>query len=88
MTRNNKNYRWCTSWNYGNGVWGFQCNDVHGDLKDKQGNKSSICFSSPDTNAIIYSSYLMTTSEEESNKEEEKCEGDSQDNDIISLSRF
>ena len=52
-----------------------------------QGKKPSIIFYNPDTNAVIYFSYLMTTSKD-STKEEEKGGDDSHINDFISLSRF
>ena len=44
-------------------------------------------FFNPATNAVIYCSCLMTISEE-STEEEAKGGDDSQNNDIISLSRF
>ena len=61
--------------------------DGHEEWENKQGNKSSVSFSNPSTNEIIYCSYLMTTSEE-STEEEQKCVDDSQNNDFISLSCF
>ena len=55
--------------------------------KIKQGKKPSISFSNTATNAVIYCSYLMTTSEE-STEEEPKGRDDSQSNDFISMSSF
>ena len=87
MTRNYKKYKWCTSFNNGKGAWGFHWKDGHGEWKIKQGKKTSVCFSNPSTNTVIYCSYLITTSEE--SMEEEAWGGDdSQNNDFISLSRF
>ena len=64
MTNNKKKYRWCTSFNNGNGARGFHWKGGHDKWKNNQGKKSSVSFSNPATNAIIYCSYLMTTSEE------------------------
>ena len=52
-----------------------------------QGKNPSVCFSNPATNAVIYCSYPMTTSDE-STEEEAKGGDGSQSNDLISLSRF
>ena len=87
MTKNNKNYKWCTSCNNGIGAWGFHWKDGHYEGKYKQDKKSSVRFSNPATDAIIYFSYLMTTSAE-STEEEEKGGDDRQKNDFISLSCF
>ena len=76
MIRNNKKYKWCTSWNNGQGAWGFNSKDGHEEWKIKQGKKPSVCFSNPYTNAVIYFSYLITTIEE-STEEEQKCGDDS-----------
>ena len=64
MTRIKKKYKWCTSWNNGQGIWGFHCTDIHEECKDKQGKKSSLHFSNPATNHIMCCSYLMTTNED------------------------
>ena len=64
MTRNNNKYKWCTSWNNGNGAWGFQEKDGHEKWRIKQGKKPYVYFSDLDTNVLIYCSYLMTTSED------------------------
>ena len=64
MTHNNNKYKWRTSLNNGNGAWGFQWKGGHDEWKTKQGKKSYIRFSNPSNNAIIYCSYLMTTSQE------------------------
>ena len=66
MNRNNKKYKWYTSCNNGNVSWGFHWKDGHDEWENKRGKKSSICFNNSATNAIIYCSYLITTSEEES----------------------
>ena len=64
MNRNNKKYKWCTSCNNGQGAWVFHWKDVHNEWGNKSGKKSSVHFSNPDTNHVMYCSYLMTTSEE------------------------
>ena len=87
MTRNCKKYKWCTSWNNGQGAWGFYWKDVHEESKIKQGKKPSVCFSNPANNAVIYFYYIMTYSEE-SMEEEAKGGDDSQNNDFIFLSYF
>ena len=56
-------------------------------MDNKQGKKTSSRFSNPSKNAVIYCSYLMTTSEE-SIEEEAKGGDDSQNDDFISLSCF
>ena len=87
MTCNKKKYKWCTSFNNGQGAWGFHWKDIHEEWKNKQGKKPYVRFSNPSTNAVIYCSYLITTSED-STEEEAKGRDDSQNNDLISLSRF
>ena len=87
MTHNDKKYKWCTSCNNGQGAWGFHWKDGHKEWKNKQGKKPSGRFSNPVTNAVIYCSYLMTTSEELT-EEEEKGGDDIQNDDFISMSRF
>ena len=64
MTQNNKKYKWCTSCNNGQGAWGFHWKDGHEEWEIKQGKKQYVHFSNPATSAVIYCSYLMTTSEE------------------------
>ena len=64
MTRNTKKYKWCTYWNNGQGEWQFHWKYGHEEWKIKQGKKPSIGFSNPSTNAVIYGSYLINTSEE------------------------
>ena len=56
-------------------------------MENKKGKNSSVHFSNPPTNAVIYCSYLMTINEK-STGEEEKGGDDSQNNDFISLSSF
>ena len=63
MTHNNKKYKWCNSCNNGQDAWGFHWKDGHEEWKNKQGKKPSVRFSNPANNALIYCSYLMTTSE-------------------------
>ena len=58
-----------------------------GAKKKKQGKKPSVRFSNPANNAVIYCSYLITTSEELI-EEEAKGGDDSQNDDLIYLSRF
>ena len=87
MTCNNNKYKWCAYLNNGQGAWGLQWKYGHEEFKIKQGNKPSVRFSNPATNAVIYCSYFMTTSEK-SIEEEAKGGDDSQRNDFISLSRF
>ena len=87
MTRNHKNYKWCTSCNNGKGAWGFHWKDGLEEWKNKQGKKPSGRFSNPATNAVLYCSYLMTTCEK-SIEEEAKGGDDSQNDDFISLSQF
>ena len=87
MTRNSNKYKWRNSWNNGNGAWIFQWKDVHDEWKNKQGKKSSVCFTNTTNNEIIYFSYLMTTSEDFT-AESEKGGDDSQDTDFISLINF
>ena len=63
MTQNNKNYKYFTSWINGNGAWVFHWKDGHEEWKIKQGKKSSVSFYNTTTNATIYYSYLITTSD-------------------------
>ena len=86
ITRNYKQYNWCTSCNNVQGAWGFHWKDGHEEWENKQGKKPSVRFSDPVTNAVIYCSYLMTTSEE--SMETENSGDDSQNNYFISLIRF
>ena len=87
MTCNEKKYKWCISCNNGKGAWGFHWKDGHEEWKHKQGKKLSGHFSNPANNAVIYCSYLMTTSEESIEKEAKGLD-DSQNDDFISLSCF
>ena len=64
MNRNDKKYKLCNSCNNGKGAWGFHWKDGHEEWKNKQGKKPYYRFSNPATNAVIYCSYLMTTSKE------------------------
>ena len=87
MIRNDKKYKWCTSCNNGQGVWGFHWKYGHKEWKNKQGKNPSVHFSNLAKNALIYCSYLITTNED-STEQEPKGADDSQSNDFISLSRF
>ena len=87
MTRNDKNYKWCTSFNNGQGAWGFHWKDGHEEWKIKQGKNPSVSSSNSATNAVVYFSCLMSTSEV-SIEEESKGGDDSQNDYFISLSRF
>ena len=64
ITRNKNKYKCFISCNYFNCAWVFHWKDGHHEWENKQVKKSSVCFPNPATNAIIYCSYLMTTSEE------------------------
>ena len=75
------------SWNNDICEWGFNWKDLHKEWKQKQESQKSVRFPDSATNAIIYCSYLMTTSEEYM-EEEDKGGYDSQDTDFISLSCF
>ena len=87
MNRNNKDYKWCTSCNTGQGAWGFHWKDGHEEWKNKQGKNPSVSFSKLANNALIYCPYPMTTNED-STEQEAKGGDDSQRNDLISLSCF
>ena len=64
MTRNDNKYQWCIYCNTGKGAWGFHWKDGHEEWGNNQGKKPSGRFSNPAKNAVLYCSYLMTTSEE------------------------
>ena len=87
MIRNNKKYKWCTSCNNGQSAWGFHWKDGHKEWKNKQVKNPYVSFSNPGNNSVIYCSYLMTTSEE-SMEEVGNGGDDSQNNALVSLSRF
>ena len=53
MNRNNNKYRWCTSWNNGQGAWVFHWMDGHEEWKNNQGKKPSVRFSNPSTHTVI-----------------------------------
>ena len=63
MNRNNTKYKWHTSYNNVQGSWGFHWKDGHKEWKDKLSKNPYASFSNPTNNAVIYCSYLMTTSE-------------------------
>ena len=87
MNHNYQKYKWCTSLNNGQGAWVFHWKDSHEEWKIKQGKKPYVRFSNPANNAVIYCSYLMTTSNE-STEEEAKGGYGSQNKYFISLGRF
>ena len=60
MNRNKNHYKWCTSYNNGNGVWGYHWKIDHREWKYKQVKNNLVQFSDSATNAIIYCSYLIT----------------------------
>ena len=64
MTHNNNKYKWCTSCNNDQGEWEFHWKGGHEEWKIKQGKNPYVSFSNTYTNAVIYCSYIMTTSEE------------------------
>ena len=63
MNRNKTQYKWCTSYNNGNGALGCHWTVGHMEWKEKQANNKSVHFAYHATNALIYCSYLMDTSE-------------------------
>ena len=56
-------YKWCTSCNNDNGAWGYHWKIEHREWKEKQVKDKLVQFSDSATNAVIYCSYLMSTSE-------------------------
>ena len=64
MNRNNKQYKWCTSCNNGNGAWGYHWKFGHREWKEKQAKNNSVHFADPATNSVIYCSYTMATSDD------------------------
>ena len=63
MIRNNKKYKWYISCNIGQGAWGFRWKDGNREWKEKQVKNKLVQFSDSATNAVIYCSYPMATSE-------------------------
>ena len=53
MNRNNKKYKWCTSYNNGNGAWGFHWKDGHEDWKNNQGKIVYFHFANYTTNNLL-----------------------------------
>ena len=62
-THNNKKYQWCISCNNGQGAWGFHWKFEHREWKEKQVKNNLVQFSDSDTNAVIYCSCPVDTSE-------------------------
>ena len=63
MNRNEYHYKWCTSCNDGNGAWGYHWKIDHIQWKENQVKNKSVQFTDSATNAVIYFSYLMATSD-------------------------
>ena len=63
MNCNTHYYKWCTSFNGGNGAWGYKWKVDHREWKEKQVKNKLVQFSDSVTNAVIYFSYLMATSD-------------------------
>ena len=63
MTRNNTKHKWCISCNNRQGAWRFHWKDGHREWKEKQVKNKLVQFSDSATNAVIYCSYPMATSE-------------------------
>ena len=63
INRNTNQYKWCTSYNNGNGACAYHWKIVHGEQKEMQYKNKSVHFSDPATNAVIYFSYLLATSD-------------------------
>ena len=57
INRNKNHYKWCTSFNEGNGVWGYHWKVDHRELKKKQVKNNLVQFSDSSTNAVIYFYY-------------------------------
>ena len=63
MNRNKHHYKCCTSYNDGNGAWGYHWKIDHREWKEKQVRNNLVQFSDSATNAVICCSYLVATSE-------------------------
>ena len=63
MNRKKHHYKWCTCCNNGNGAWGYHWRIGHREWKEKQVKDKLVQFSYSATNAVIYCSYLMATSD-------------------------
>ena len=63
MNCNTNKYKWSKYFNNVNFLWGFHWKYVH-KWKYNQGRKKYVWFADSATNAIIYCSYLVSTSEE------------------------
>ena len=63
MNRNKHHYKWFTSCSDCNGAWGYHWKIDHKEWKEKQVKNILVQFSDYATNAVIYCSYLMATSE-------------------------
>ena len=59
---NKKKYKWCVSWNNGNGALGYHLKYGHKKWKENQGKNKSVKFDDYATNELIYCYYLMETS--------------------------
>ena len=63
MNLNKNHYKCCSSCNDGNGAWGYHLKVDHREWKEKQVKNKLVQFSDSATNAVIYCSYLIITSE-------------------------
>ena len=63
MNRNKSQYKWCTYFNDGNGVWGYHWKVDNREWKEKQTKNKSVHFSDPSTNVVVYCSYIMATND-------------------------
>ena len=63
MNHNKRHYKWCTSCNDDDGAWGYHWKVDHREWKENQAKNKLVQFSDSATNAVIYCSYLMSTSE-------------------------
>ena len=63
MNRNVDHQKLCTSCNDGDGAQGYHWKVVHREWKEKQVKNKLVQFSGSATNAVIYCSHLMATSE-------------------------
>ena len=59
MNRKKYHYKWCTSCNDGNGVWGYHWKVDHREWKGKQVKNKLVQFLDYATNEVIYCSYLI-----------------------------
>ena len=63
MNCNKRQYIWYSSWNNGNGAWGYHWKVGNREFKENKYNNKSVHFDDASTNAVIYCSYLIATSD-------------------------